>query len=120
MEKLSSIVSRVANQTYGHSRRFLPEQPWWNSLEPSFHKFPDDFYLDFKTQMMVEGTAALDIGLRTAMASLASVCCLPFTLSPKQLAEDYQDRFFYQKLGDTHDPTQFLTNLVQGFKSSHN
>jgi len=108
MGKLSSIVSRVANQTYNQSRHFLPQQPWWNSLEPSFHKFPDDFYLDFKTQMMVEGTAALDIGLRTAMASLASVCCLPFTLSPKQLAEDYADRFFYQKIGDTHDPAQFF------------
>ena len=108
MEKISAIVSRVANTTYNHSRHFLPQQPWWNSLEPSFHKFPDDFYLDFKTQMMVEGTAALDIGLRTVMASLASVCCLPFTLSPKQLAEDYQDRFFYQKLGETHDPAQFF------------
>ena len=42
------------------------------------------------------------------MASLASVCCLPFTLSPKQLAEDYADRFFYQKLGETHDPAQFF------------
>lgn len=108
MEKLSAIVSRVANQTYNQSRYFLPQQPWWNSLEPSFHKFPDDFYLDFKTQMMIEGTAALDIGLRTVMASLASVCCLPFTLSPKQLAEDYADRFFYQKIGDTHDPAQFF------------
>ena len=84
MEELSSIVSRVANQTYNQSRHLLPTQPWWDALEPSFHKFPDDFYLDFKTQLMVESTAALDVGLRTAMASLASVCCLPFTLAPKQ------------------------------------
>ena len=51
MEELSSIVSRVANETYGHSRRIMPEQPWWDNLEPSFHKFPDDFYLDILTRL---------------------------------------------------------------------
>ena len=107
MEALSSIVSRVANQTYGHSRNFMPPQPWWQNLEPSFHKFPDDFYLDFRTQTLVESAAVVDIGLRTLMAGYAAACCLPTTLWPPQLMRDAKDRYFYQQLADRQDPGLF-------------
>ena len=43
MYDIASTVSRVANDTYSHTRRIMPEQPWWKTLESSFHKFPDDF-----------------------------------------------------------------------------
>ena len=67
MEQIAQYVSRVANETYGHSRRLMPEQPWWNNLDPAFQKFPDDFYLDLKSQAMVDGTAVVDLGMRTAL-----------------------------------------------------
>ena len=40
MSTAYQTVSRVANETYGHSRRIMPNQPWWDNLESSFHKFP--------------------------------------------------------------------------------
>lgn len=57
MKSIAATVSRVANHTYSHTRRIMPEQPWWDYLETSFHKFPDDFELDLKTETLVESTA---------------------------------------------------------------
>ncbi len=65
MYDIASTVSRVANDTYSHTRRIMPRQPWWESLESSFHKFPDDFELDLRTEATVEATACGDLLLRT-------------------------------------------------------
>ena len=51
MYDIATTVSRVANETYSHTRRIMPTQPWWDHLESSFHKFPDDFELDLRTDM---------------------------------------------------------------------
>lgn len=116
MEPLSSVVSRVANETYGHARRIMPEQPWWDNLEPSFHKFPDDFYLDLRTQLMVDATAGFDLVLRTGMASAISVLALPFSLNPSRLLEDHADRRFYEEMAESGDPSQFFRAPPQGVK----
>lgn len=108
MEELSRIVSRVANETYGHSRRIMPEQPWWDNLEPSFHKFPDDFYLDLRTQLMVDATAGVDVALRTGVASMISVLALPMSLNPARLLEDHRDRRFYEEMAESGDPARFF------------
>lgn len=108
MEELSTIVSRVANETYGHSRRIMPEQPWWDNLEPSFHKFPDDFYLDMRTQLMVDATAGVDLLLRTGMATAVAALALPLTLNPARLVEDNRDRRFYEEMAESGDPAQFF------------
>ena len=100
MDEIASIVSRVANETYGHSRRIMPEQPWWDNLEPSFHKFPDDFYLDLRTQMMVDATAGVDLLLRTGMATTVAALALPLSLNPLRLLEDNAERSFYQSLAE--------------------
>lgn len=108
MEALSTIVSRVANETYGHSRRIMPEQPWWDNLEPSFHKFPDDFYLDLRTQLMVDATAGVDLVLRTGVASMISLLALPMSVNPVRLVEDNKERRFYEDLADRGDPSAFF------------
>ena len=84
MYDIASTVSRVANSTYSHTRRIMPEQPWWNSLESSFHKFPDDFELDLRTELTVDGTAAADYLLRTAGAGMLGALALPLSLTPRQ------------------------------------
>lgn len=108
MEELSSIVSRVANETYGHSRRIMPEQPWWDNLEPSFHKFPDDFFLDMRTQLMVDATAGVDLVLRTGVAAAVLGLAMPMSLNPKRLLEDNKDRRFYKGMAEGADPTHFF------------
>ncbi len=116
MESPSQVVSRVASETYGHARRIMPEQPWWDHLEPNFHKFPDDFYLDLPTQFLVNTTAGVDVLLRTGVASLISTLALPMGLSPAQMRKDNADRRFYEEFSECGDPTQFFRAPKAGVK----
>ena len=108
MYDIASTVSRVANETYSHTRRIMPKQPWWDHLESSFHKFPDDFELDLRTEMTVQGTALGDIALRTAGASLLGSLAAPFSLQPRQLKRDMQAVPFYQHKASSADTAAFF------------
>ncbi len=108
MTDLASTVSRVANETYSHTRRIMPEQPWWKNLESSFHKFPDDFELDLRTEMTVSGTAGADLLLRTAGATLLTALALPGTLNPLQLRRDLEHIKYYERRADKGDPKAFF------------
>ncbi|MDX1695950.1 MAG: alpha/beta hydrolase family protein [Ketobacteraceae bacterium] len=111
---IASNVSRVANKTYSHTRRIMPDQPWWDNLETSFHKFPDDFELNFGTQLLVDGTVAADVALRTAAASLVSCLALPLSANPVQLLQDFKDSEIYRSKADSHDPEAFFVRPVKG------
>src|SRR5690606_2133918 len=108
MESAYVTVSRVANETYGHSRRIMPEQPWWDNLESNFHKFPDDFDLDLATQLMVHGTAAVDLAVRTAAAMLVSPLGLPLSVNPFRLRQDLEDGDLYRELANSGDASRFF------------
>ncbi len=108
MFDIASTVSRVANATYSHTRRIMPENPWWENLESSFHKFPDDFELDLRTALMVDSTAAGDYALRTAGATLVGTLALPGSLNPIQLTRDVAMSGFYKGKADRGDPTAFF------------
>ncbi len=108
MYDIASTVSRVANSTYSHTRRIMPEQPWWNTLESSFHKFPDDFELDLRTELTVDGTAAADYLLRTAGAGMLGGLALPLSLTPRQLKMDMKTIGFYRKKATAADPAKFF------------
>ncbi len=106
--RMARHVSRVANETYGHSRRLMPEQPWWNNLDPAFHKFPDDFYLDLRSQIMVDGTAMVDFGARTALACGAVSLALPTAMWPSSYRRDRAEWPYYERMADWHDPARFF------------
>ncbi len=108
MQDIATTVSRVANETYSHTRRIMPEQPWWNHLESSFHKFPDDFELDLRTEMTVESTAWADFLLRTFGAGMLSALALPTSFRPRQLKRDMAETGFYRRKADAADPTAFF------------
>lgn len=108
MYDIAANVSRVANETYSHTRRIMPEQPWWEHLESSFHKFPDDFELDLRTELTVEGTAVGDYLLRTAGASLLSALALPSSLRPRHVRQDMDAIDFYKRKADAGDPQKFF------------
>ncbi len=108
MLDIASTVSRVANATYSHTRRIMPKSPWWENLESSFHKFPDDFELDLRTELLVDSTAAGDYALRTAGAGLVGTLALPGSLNPIQLARDVAMSGFYKAKADQADPAAFF------------
>ncbi|MCG8314803.1 MAG: abhydrolase domain-containing 18 [Pseudomonadales bacterium] len=111
---IATNVSRVANATYSHTRKIMPEQPWWDNLETSFHKFPDDFELDLGTQLLVDGTVAVDVALRTAVASVVSCLALPLSANPFQLLHDLNDSEIYREKANTHDPAAFFQKPLPG------
>ncbi|MCG8313090.1 MAG: alpha/beta hydrolase family protein [Pseudomonadales bacterium] len=111
---IATNVSRVANATYSHTRKIMPEQPWWDNLETSFHKFPDDFELDLGTQMLVDSTAAVDVALRTAVATVVSCLALPLSANPFQLLHDLNDSEIYREKANTHDPAAFFQKPLPG------
>jgi pimeloyl-ACP methyl ester carboxylesterase len=108
MQDIATTVSRVANETYSHTRRIMPEQPWWNHLESSFHKFPDDFELDLRTELTVASTAWADFLLRTFGAGMLSALALPGSFQPRQLKRDMAEAGFYRRKADAADPTGFF------------
>ncbi len=122
MYDIATTVSRVANETYSHTRRIMPEQPWWDNLESSFHKFPDDFELDLRTELTVEGTAWADYLLRTLGAGMLGALALPTSFQPRQLKRDMTNAAFYRRKADSGDPTAFFkrpdSSRVE-IKSSH-
>ena len=122
MYDIATTVSRVANETYSHTRRIMPEQPWWDNLESSFHKFPDDFELDLRTELTVESTAWADHLLRTLGAGMLGALALPTSLRPRQLKRDMANADFYRRKANSGDPTAFFkrpdSSRVE-IKSSH-
>ena len=108
MYDIASTVSRVANNTYSHTRRIMPEQPWWETLESSFHKFPDDFELDLRTELTVDSTAAADYLLRTAGAGMLGTLALPASITPRQLKRDMATIGFYRNKASAADATKFF------------
>ena len=108
MESAYATVSRIANETYGHSRRIMPEQPWWENLESSFHKFPDDFDLDLPTQLLVDGTVVVDLAVRTAVAGVVSTLALPLSANPFRLKQDMEDSALYREIASSHDASRFF------------
>ena len=108
MYDIATTVSRVANETYSHTRRIMPEQPWWDNLETSFHKFPDDFELDLRTELTVGGTAIADLLLRTLGAGMLGTLAAPSSLNPRQLKKDMDTIGFYQRKANSADPTAFF------------
>lgn len=108
MYDIATTVSRVANETYSHTRRIMPEQPWWDNLESSFHKFPDDFELDLRTELMVNSTAVGDYLLRTVGATLLATLAMPLSLNPRQIKRDQETIDFYKRKASSADPTQFF------------
>ncbi|MBT5006986.1 MAG: alpha/beta hydrolase family protein [Halieaceae bacterium] len=108
MYDIATTVSRVANETYSHTRRIMPPQPWWEHLESSFHKFPDDFELDLRTEMTVDATALGDLLLRTTGASMLNTLALPSSFKPMQLKRDAGNRAFYQRKANKADPAAFF------------
>jgi len=106
VDELVSHVSRVANETYGHSRPFMPEQPWWKNLDPVFHRFPDTFYLEWRAQLLVWVLSWLDVLVRFFLASAAVTGALFSTL--RRLKEDDRQRHFYAGLADAGEREQIF------------
>ena len=78
----SSVVSRIAHETFAHSPSIMPEGCWWENLESNFAQRPEGFELEPRDWLKVNVTALGDLAIRTAGASLLGVTALPASLLP--------------------------------------
>jgi hypothetical protein len=108
MQDISTHVSRVANETYSHGRQVMPAQPWWNNLESNFHKFPDDFELGLRTELMVDATAMIDQLAGLVGGTLLGGTVIPSSLRPGKLRKDMSMMDVYRDMADTGDPAEFF------------
>lgn len=104
---MSEIPSRVENTAYVPvSTDFA--RPWWSTLPEDFYRMRDEFSVDRLTAGMIRSTAALDLGVRTGLASLVATSVLPGYVTPWRIPGDLDDLAFYADFADRTSPHDFF------------
>lgn len=110
----SSIVSRIAHDACMHAPRIMPEGPWWDHLETNFYERPEGFELGIRDLVRVRATAAFDVGVRTALATILAPLTVPSGYHPAALAAMFADRKVYEPLAEGGDPSRFFAAPPRG------
>lgn len=79
-------------------------RPWWQVLPEDFCELPRGTVLDEKYALKVQGTAALDLVLRTGLALAVMSGMAPNMLLPSRVRREMEQVQFYQALADRADP----------------
>jgi len=104
-----SVVSRIVHDSYAQEKPLLKDGvPWWESLDPDFARRPEPFDLEFRDKLQVGASAAFDVGLRTAGASLISGLAIPIGYHPLELRRTIKDLEFYGPIAESGDATRFF------------
>lgn len=82
----------------------VSETPWWQKLPENYHRSPQFTELDAKHPFKVRSTAAMDLVLRTGLASLITVAMAPTLASPRNIRREIARLKFYAELADQADP----------------
>lgn len=77
--------------------------PWWQALPEHYHRSPQFTELDARHPFKVQGTAAIDLVLRTGLASLVTVAMAPQLLSRDRMQRELECLQFYAKQADKAD-----------------
>ncbi len=104
----SSIVSRIAHESYLHAPSIMPEGPWWEHLESNFYERPEGFELGIRDLVRVRATAAFDIGVRTALATLIAPLTVPTGYRPRALRTMFGEGGLYTSIAESGDPRRFF------------
>jgi len=78
--------------------------PWWQKLPENYYQSPQFTELDARHPFKVRSTAAMDLVMRTGLASLVTVAMAPQLLSPAKTRHELQRLQFYAGLADQADP----------------
>ncbi len=105
----ASIVSKIAHQVYAHQPSTMPKgRHWWQHLQTNFHRRPESFELGRTDAVRVGATAAFDVGVRTALASLVGATAMPLSFNPLSLKRDFDDAAMYTDLVDAGRGREFF------------
>src|SRR6185503_10424463 len=115
----SSIVSRIAHDSYRHAPpSIMPGGRWWENLESNFCDRPEGFELEPWDWARVNATAALDLVMRTWGGSLLALT-LPLGYLPSVLGGGFAEtpddwQLYIDLVREDHDPTQFFRQPPEG------
>jgi len=104
----SSVVSRIAHESYLRAPSLLAQGPWWEQLDRDFSRTPEGFDLAFADRLRVRTAATVDHAIRTAGASMISSMAIPIGYNPVQLRRALRDADFYGKIAESGDPERFF------------
>ncbi|HEY2774622.1 MAG TPA: alpha/beta hydrolase [Candidatus Binatia bacterium] len=106
----SSIVSRIAHDSFRHAPSTMPSGTWWENLESNFCDRPEGFELEPWDWARVNATAALDLVMRTWGGTLLAMT-MPFGYLPGigGFADTPDDWALYSDfVRKDRDPSQFF------------
>ena len=104
----TKVVSKIAHESCMRAPRRDLSPAWWRRLENNFARRPEGFELKLTDRALVSASAAVDLAVRTFMASAVSVLTLPLGYHPWTLADMRRDRTFYSRLLDESDASAFF------------
>jgi len=82
--------------------------PWWKALSNDFSRRPEPFQLALGDALSVRASAASDVLVRTAAASLVASLAMPLGYHPWRLRQAMKDLEFYRELIATGDASSFF------------
>ncbi len=106
----STIVSRIAHQTYESLPPLVGHGAWWDHLAPNFSEREQTFALEGADRFRVGATAAIDHVARAATATMLCALAVPVGYNPRRVREAIADRRFYERFAETGDPRAFFAD----------
>jgi hypothetical protein len=103
-----NVVSNIAHATCVEEPPLMPAGPWWEALDPDFHRHAEGFDLAPLDSLRVGSTAALDVLLRTGVSLGLSALAAPFGFNPAELRASRDDGPFYDRFVAGGDPQRFF------------
>lgn len=108
----TSIVSRIAHDSFRHAPSTMPGGRWWENLESNFCDRPEGFELEPWDWARVNATAAIDLVMRTWGGSLLALT-MPAGLIPGLGGQGFVDgpedwKIYADLVADGSDPKSFF------------
>jgi hypothetical protein len=112
----SSVVSRIAHESYLRAPPLLRRGHWWEELDIDFAKRPEGFQLALGDRLKVGAAAGFDTVLRTFGASMISSMALPLGYNPIELRRAIADTEFYADIAESGDAKRFFVEPPSGVR----
>lgn len=112
----SSVVSRIAHESYLRAPSLLTRGPWWEELDRDFARQPEGFALALSDRVRVGAAAGFDTILRTAGASMISSMALPLGYNPIELRRAVRDAELYADIAKSGDSSRFFHEPPSGVR----
>lgn len=115
MRVMTSFLSRIRHGSAATAPLRL-EEPWWETLPIDFADSKESFELIGGDRLRVQSTAAIDVAIRTAGATLVAGLALPLGYHPWELRRALDDVAFYLPMAESRDPTRFFRTPPRGVR----